>query len=187
MKRRTITILALVAALTVAVAAPVSAGADKPISGKMELTLTLTGCPPASPNGPVDPSGGLPITWIGTVEIDGVTYGWADFSIDFYIEGNFGYFEEFWTIFDLGDDGAVTVEKVCNDDLVLIQGFNDGWGSTQGNVGKADGFVTDASEDGPFAGVAPGSRMMWRGKVTTPPPNGPGSLFKATFHIYPLD
>ena len=185
MNRITTVILALVAVLTVMVApAPVNAGAEKPISGKMELALTPSFCPPGSPD---DPSGGLPITWIGTVDIDGVTYGWADFLIDFYIEGNFGNFEEFWTIFDLGGDGAVTVEKVCNDDLVIIQGFNDGWGSTQGNVGKADGYVADAAEDGPFAGVAPGSRMMWRGKVTTPPPNGPGSTFKATLHIFPLD
>lgn len=183
MKRGILGILALVAVLTAMVAAPASAGANKPISGKMELTLTPSLCPPGSD----DPSGGLPITWIGTVEIDGVTYGWADFLIDFYVEGNFGYFEEFWTIFDLGADGAVSVEKVCTDDLVLIQGFNDGWGSTQGNVGKADGYVDDAAENGPFAGVAQGSRMMWRGKVTTPPPNGPGSTFKATLHIFPLN
>lgn len=44
-------------------------------------------------------------------------------------------------------------------------------------TGKADGVVETAT--GPFADVAPGSRMFWRGKVV----DRAATQFKATLHI----
>lgn len=176
-------ILALVAVLTVMIAAPVSAGADKPISGKMELTLVLVECPAPAP-GPF-------LTWTGTVVIDGATYGWADFPLpveDPPVLPNekFVYFEEHWTIFTLeaGEDPVESPLLACDDSRVVLEGVNTGWGPP-GATGKADGEVTGADAEGPFAEVAAGSRMLWRGKVLGNEVF-PGAQFKATLHIFPL-
>jgi len=180
MRNRMLVLLALVAVLAVLVAAPVNADVEKPINGKIELTFVLFDCP--------EPAPGPFITWTGTVVIDGTTYGWADFPTDeFVIEGNFGFFEEYWTIFTLeGDeDPRDNPLLACDADRVVLEGVNDGWGPATANTGKADGTVTGADPDGPFAEVAPGSRMFWRGKILG---NElfPGVQFKATLHISPL-
>ncbi|MEA2000758.1 MAG: hypothetical protein U9N84_02560, partial [Actinomycetota bacterium] len=136
--------------------------------------LTLLAVPCAEPHNPPF------LTWAGTVVIDGATYGWADFPTGPLVEdGGFIYFEEYWTIFALGDGEVVTAAIACDTDRVLIDGFNDGWG-TPGNTGRADGAVAWTDPDGRFAEVAPGSTMFWRGKVTSP------VQFKATLHIRPL-
>ena len=173
MKRRILVLLTLVAVLAVMVAAPVSADGENPINGKMELTLFGVPCS-EEPDSPF-------LTWAGTVVIDGTTYGWADFPTGPLVEeGKFVYFEEYWTIFTLGESEVVTPAVACDGDRVILDGLNDGWGPP-GFTGKADGWVTWAEPEGPFADVAPGSKMFWRGKVT-----GPVS-FKATLHIFPLD
>ena len=165
-------LLSIVAVLAVMVAAPVSADAKKQINGKMELALLAVHCAVAH-NPPF-------LTWAGTVVIDGATYGWADFPTGPLVEeGGFIYFEEYWTIFTLGEDEAVTAAVACDADRVVMDGFNEGWG-TPGNTGRADGTVASADQDGPFAEVASGSRMIWRGKVTSP------GEFKATLHIFPI-
>jgi hypothetical protein len=177
MRRKLLVLLAVVAVLAAMVAAPVSAK-EKPISGKMELDFQ------PQPAFCFDREGEIiPVTWTGTVVIDGTTYGWADFPTGpFVIEGNFGYFEEYWTIFTLGpDDDPNDLGVACDWERVLIDGSNEGWGPAMGNTGKADGTVDNVyADDVPFADVAIGSRMMWRGKVTAP------GEFKATFHIFPL-
>jgi hypothetical protein len=172
MKRKILVLFALVAVVAVMTAAPVSADAQKPINGTMELTLFGEPCPV-----PHEPPF---LTWAGTVVIDGTTYGWADFPTGPLVEeGKFIYFQEYWTIFALGEGEAVTPEVACDAGRVVLEGVNDGWGPP-GMTGKADGTVTGADPDGPFAEVDPGSRMMWRGKITSP------GEFKATLHIFPL-
>ena len=175
MKRRMLVFLVLVGVLAVMVAVPVSADMDKPIEGKMELTFLGEGCPV-----PHDPPF---LTWAGTVVIDDTTYGWADFpTTELVVDGKFIYFEERWTIFTLGEGEAVTAAIACDEDLVVIEGLNDGWGPP-GRTGKADGIVTWADPDGPFDEVATGSTMFWRGKVT----DKAFTEFKATLHIFTLD
>ena len=175
MRARIVILITLVAVGAMVTVAPVSADVDKPITGKMELTFYGVECPE-----PHDPPF---LTWAGTVVIDDTTYGWADFpTAPLVVEGKFIYFEEYWTIFTLGDGEAVTPAVACDADRVVIDGTNDGWGPP-GATGKADGTVTSADPDGPFGGVAPGSRMIWRGKVT----DEAFTQFKATLHIFPLD
>ena len=175
MKKRLMLVLALVAALSLVAAAPVSAGGEKPINGKIDLNLELEFC-------------GLPgespfVTWVGTVVIDGTTYGWADFPTgDPRFEKKFMYFDEYWTIFDL-DGEEPTVALACDPALVVLDGINTGRG-TPGGAARADGTVGSAAPDGPFADVAVGSRMIWRGKVTNF--NADADEFKATLHIFPL-
>jgi hypothetical protein len=139
----------------------------KPINGNMYLEFV----------GPVDDCdlGGGVRTWVGTVEIDGATYGWADFSTGAWFEGKFFHFTEYWTIFDTDDPGDLAADS-CDPGLVLLAGTNTGWGPP-GMTAKADGVVETAT--GPFADVEPGSRMFWRGKVL----DEAQTLFKATLHI----
>ena len=70
-----------------------------------------------------------------------------------------------WTIFALPDGLAPTVEMACRPDLVVLDGINDGRGTTSGTF-KANGEVTSAH--GEFDGVKEGSRMIWRGKILGP-------------------
>ena len=180
MKKRFLLVLALVAVLSLVAAAQVSAGEDKPISGRIDLDLVLELCPVADAPNPDYPF----MTWVGTVVIDGVAYGWADFPTDEgVVEGNFYYFEEYWTIFTLDDGDPPTVDQGCDGDRVVLAGTNTGSG-TRGGTYRADGEVTDIDLGGPFADVADGSRMIWRGKATNFKEDG-GDVFKATFHIFP--
>ena len=176
MKKRLLVVLALVAALSMVAAAPVSADGEKPINGKIDITLELEFCgiPLESPF----------VTWVGTVVIDGTPYGWADFPTGPMVpEKKFMYFEEYWTIFTL-DGETPTVALACNPDLVVLDGTNTGRGMPAAGTYQADGTVSSAADGGPFADVAAGSRMIWRGKVTNL--KAGGDEFKATLHIYPL-
>lgn len=167
-----------VAAVLVASAVPVEAKKpdQEPINGRIDLTLTLPGC-----------TDGRFITWTGTVVIDGVTYGWADESTPYDVSQapneKFFYYEEIWTVFTLGvgDDPNTDGSLACDADVVM-EGTNNGWG-TPGGFFRADGEVTEADDEGPFANVADGSRMFWRGKALGPV--APGTQFKATLHITP--
>ena len=173
MRRRLILLVALLVVLTVVVAAPVSAGSEKPINGKIDLTLMLEPC---SADGPF-------VTWVGTAVIGGTTYGWADFPTGPLVEeGKFIFFEEYWTIFTLEPGQAPSVALACDPSLVVLDGFNTGRGAP-GGTASAEGTVAPADRDGPFADVAEGSRMFWRGKVTNF--KDAGDQFKATLHIHP--
>ena len=181
MRKRLLLVLALVAALSLIAAVQVSAGEDKPISGRIDLDLVLELCPVADAPNPDYPF----MTWVGTVVIDGVTYGWADFPTNGEgFVGNFYYFEEYWTIFTLENGDPPTVDQGCDGDRVVLAGTSTGSG-TRGGTYRADGEVTVIDESGPFfATVADGSRMIWRGKATNFKEDG-GNEFKATFHIFP--
>ncbi len=173
--KRMLILFALVAVLAVMATAPASADGENPIEGKMELTFFGVNCP--VPHGPPF------LTWAGTVVIDGATYGWADFPTGpLVVDGKFIYFDEYWTIFTVGEGEAVTPAVACDADRVVMDGTNDGW-ITPGATAKADGTVRWADPEGPFAGVTPGSRMIWRGKVT----DEAFTEFKATLHILPID
>jgi hypothetical protein len=163
--KRILTVLAA-ALMAVMAAAPANAEA-KPINGSMYLEF-------AGPAPDCDLGGGVR-TWVGTVEIDGMTYGWADFNTGLWFEGKFLNFTEYWTIFDTDEPGDLLADS-CDPDLVLMQGTNTGWGPP-GMTGKADGVVETAT--GPFADVEIGSRMFWRGKVL----DEAQTQFKATLHI----
>jgi hypothetical protein len=171
--------LALVFALLVAPATSVSADTEQPINGRIDLTLYAVPCPADPvPTGPF-------VTWVGTVVIDGTTYGWADFPTGPPVfEKKFMYFEEYWTIFTLQPNQAPTVALACDPDLVVLDGFNDGWGTPAAGTYRADGTVGPVAHPGPFADVAAGSRMIWRGKVTNL--KAGGDEFKATLHIFPI-
>ncbi|MDH3399238.1 MAG: hypothetical protein OEM81_15635, partial [Acidimicrobiia bacterium] len=121
MKPRALILLVMVAALLLVSVAPVSAGVEKPLNGKMELTFFGEPCPDLH----IPPV----LTWAGTVVIDGTTYGWADFpTAELVVDGKFIYFEEYWTIFTLGEDEDVTAALACDADRVVLEGVNDGWG-----------------------------------------------------------
>jgi len=162
-----------VAAAGALVAAPVNAGDQKPLNGPLELDLYAQPC--ANPHTPPF------LTWAGTVELDGTTYGFADFpTAPLVVDGKFIYFEEYWTMFTLNEGEAVTPEVACDATRVVLAGVNDGWGSP-GMTGKANGTVTEVVDPGPFDDVAVGSRMFWRGRGV----GDTGTEFLATFHIQP--
>ncbi|MDH3302538.1 MAG: hypothetical protein OES24_18720 [Acidimicrobiia bacterium] len=191
MIRRLLTLLPLAAAAMLAVSAVPAQGAQpaqKPINGRMDITLNLIPC-----------DDGRFLSWTGTVVIDGVTYGWSDEPLlvpDPPQQPNdkFVYGEENWTIFTLepGQDPNENPQLACGTfdaDRVVLAGFNSGWGAP-GGTGKADGVVNyvGPGDDNPFANVAEGSRMFWRGELVDYPPNvpdllPPGTEFTATLHI----
>ena len=140
-------------------------------------TLNLQPCPD-----------GRFLSWTGTVIINGVTYGWADEPIippETFDAPNekFFYYEENWTVFELeaGENPNTEPSLACHAEAIL-NGTNNGWG-TSGGAFRADGQVRDSAEDGPFADVESGSRMIWRGKAVGPQPPMPGTIFNATLHI----
>jgi hypothetical protein len=164
-------VLAVLALLGVMVAAPASAAA-KPISGRLDIDFVG---PPASGC----TLGGGMRTWVGTVDIGGQTYGWADFSTGLTVEGKFISFTEYWTIFDIQ---TTPVDDSCDESLILLDGTNDGWGSP-GGTAKAEGTVLTGL--GSFDDVELGSRMFWRGRVTAMTEDGMATDFVGTLHILP--
>lgn len=173
MMRRFITTLTATAAIALTIPAAASAGDQRPLNGHLDLDFVGVPCEVA-PEAPF-------LTWIGTAEIDGTTYGWADFPTSPVVEdGKFIYAAEYWAIFHLGEGEAVTPENACDTDRVLIAGDNEAWGPP-GMTAKADGYVTEVDPDGPFAGFETGDRMFWRGRVT----DDAVTQFVATLHIQP--
>ena len=173
MKRNAFGLVAMVLAIGMVAATPVDAAEQKPLNGALELTFYAVPCS-AEPDAPF-------LTWAGTAELNGVTYGWADFpTAPLVVDGKFVYFEEYWTIFTLAEGEDVTPAIACDPARVVLAGDNEGWGPAA-PVGKADGTVTKVADPGPFDEVAVGSRMFWRGVVT----DDALTQFKATLHIHP--
>ena len=171
--KKLLVVLAALSLMGVMVAAPASAGSAR-VDGDMYLKYL----------GPECSFGGGDRSWVGTVQIDDETYGWADFDITFveYFDGRFAYFEEYWTIFRTeaepiagpDDDTQLDVLGVesCDPTLVLMDGHNIGWGWAPN--GNALGQVEYIDQTGPFADVRDGAVMFWRGQVTEF--QGPGGL-----------
>ena len=176
MKRLLLVCLALAAAFALIAATPASAKKPnpKPLNGEMELTLfgEFCGMPLKSPF----------LSWAGTVEFDGETYGIAYFPTSDPPEpgAKFFYFEENVTLFEIGE-AAVTPALACNAGP-LLAGDDEGR-QGPGGTAKADGKVTFVDPDGPFADITPGSRFFWRGRVVM---NDGVTQFPGRFHIRPL-
>ena len=179
--KKLLVVLAALSLMGVMVAAPATADSAQ-VDGDMYLKYL----------GPDCSFGGGDRSWVGTVQIDGVTYGWADFGITFeqYCDGRFAYFEEYWTIFateaehieEPGDDIGNLDAESCDADLVLMDGYNIGWGWAP--YGNALGQVEYIDPAGPFADVRDGAVMFWRGQVTEfAGPGGTPSDFEARLFI----
>ncbi len=154
------------------VAAPANAEA-KPINGS--TFLEYVGPPEAGCN-----LGGGLRGWVGTAEINGETYGWADFTTDFgFKTENHVYFEEYWTIYDIEgiEDPDARVAASCDAERILMAGTDTGFG-TPGMTTKAEGVVETAT--GAFADVEIGSRMFYRGKLL----DEAVTKYSATLHIH---
>jgi hypothetical protein len=140
MKRKLLTFLAIVVALSVVVAAPVSA--KKPLRGEQVLALNqdaegnfgLYGCPG--------------ISWFGAIVLDGTTYGMALYPISSVFPGKTQHWEENWTIFS----GEFTVEDGelvnCVPGDVVLSGYEKGVIAFALPTFHMTGVVEDAS--GPY-------------------------------------
>ena len=143
MNRRILLVVALIAALAL-VAAPVSAGADKPISGEMELYFNL---------GFGNPDAPCPdISWAGTVELEGFPYGIAFFPTGAKDVGKVHHFTEIWEIYDAPFAFLGGVLAECRPGDVVLSGTDAGVSSPNskyrmnGTVGEA--FAPFAQLDG---------------------------------------
>jgi len=140
MKRKLLVVLAVVAMLTAAVAAPATARGA--IHGDIDLTLYLTPCDDTDPDSPL-------LTWAGTYDLGKMTLGIAYFpTADLEVIGDTGwvYFEERLTLFKL-PKGDLSDEKMiaaaCNPRRVVVEGMDAGVGTPWGTAFGA-GHVTDA-------------------------------------------
>jgi len=174
MRRRIVVLLMTVTTLLATMAAPVSAHTGHAIRGDMDLTFAPQPC-----------DDGRFLTWVGTVAIDDVVYGWADFpTADLVQKGGWMYFQEYWTIFTLNVGEDPTPAAACDPSRVVIAGKNKGIG-TPWFTGFAWGKVTEVADDGPFEDVPFGSRMRWRGHLVEKKPLEPGDGFVARLSIRP--
>lgn len=139
MNRRILLVVALIAALSL-VAAPVSAGADKPISGDMELYFNLGFGNPEAP---------CPdITWAGTVELMGITYGIAFFPTGEKNVGKVHHFTEVWEVYDTPFDFTGGVLTECSPGEIVLSGTDAGVSSPNSKF-RMNGTVEEAFA--PFA------------------------------------
>lgn len=162
MNRRILLIVALIAALAL-VAAPVSAGADKPISGEMELYFNLGFGSEDDPETPADEEAPCPgISWAGTVELEGVTYGIAFFPTDAKDVGKVHHFTENWEIYDtpFAFEGGVLAE--CTPGGIVLSGTDAGVSSPNSKY-RMNGTVGDAFA--PFAQLD-GRKVHMSGDIT---------------------
>ena len=142
MKRKLLVLMAIVVALSVVVAAPVSA--KNPLRGEQVLALNqdaegnfgLYGCPE--------------ISWFGTVVLDDTTYGMALYPIGSVFPGKTQHWEESWTIFseEFTVEGGELVS--CEPGDVVLSGYEKGVIAFTNPHGKfhMTGIVEDAS--GPY-------------------------------------
>jgi len=116
MKRRSIVLVALVAALLMASTAPVSA--KTPLRGEMELYFNLgfgdTGTPCPG------------ITWAGTIELDGATYGMTFTPTGAKDVGRVHHFWEDWNIYTSPFSFTGGVLTQCTSGDVVLAGRDNG-------------------------------------------------------------
>jgi hypothetical protein len=112
MRKRFILLLAMLMVLSVAVALP--ATAKEPLSGDMELYFNL---------GFGNPDAPCPdITWAGTVELDGVTYGMAFYPTGAKDVGKTHHFVEDWEIYDAPYEFMGGVLTECSPGDIVLSG-----------------------------------------------------------------
>jgi hypothetical protein len=133
MRKRFILLLAMLLVLSLAVAVP--ANAEEPLRGDMELYFNL---------GFGNPDAPCPdITWAGTVELDGVTYGMAFYPTDAKDVGKTHHFVEDWEIYDAPYEFMGGVLTECSPGDIVLSGTDAGVTSPNskyrmnGTVGEA--------------------------------------------------
>jgi hypothetical protein len=127
MKRRLILVFSLVVVLSLVAAAPVTAKGPKqdrqPPSGHQVMILNVE--VPTDPTSPLGYYGCDDISWFGTIEIDGKTFGMALYP-DFEYDGPLDYGEG-WKIFSgtfkVDKDGML---KRCAPGRVVMEGHDEG-------------------------------------------------------------
>lgn len=141
--RRLLTLLTVVAALSVVMATPASAGTShrghRPFGGEQVMVLNQ------NDDGSFGRYGCDGISWFGTIELYGKTYGMALYPISSYVEGDTLYYEEGWKIFTGKfkiKDGEL---KRCRPGRVLAAGVDEGVGSFVTGEFESYGTVDYAS------------------------------------------
>jgi hypothetical protein len=140
MKTKLLMLLAIVVALSVVVAAPVSA--KNPLRGEQVMALNqddqgnfgLYGCPG--------------ISWFGAIVLDDTTYGMALYPISDVFPGGTQHWEENWTIFS--EEFMVEGDELvsCEPGDVVLSGYEKGVIAFALPTFHMTGIVEDAS--GPY-------------------------------------
>jgi|GEM_PF-2738706 len=126
MKKRLLLVLALVVVLSLIAAAPVTAQDPnhdrQPPSGDQVMILNAEG------DGPLGYYGCEEISWFGTVEIDGKTFGMALYPDFDYVGPGGPLYEygEYWKIFTGKFKAKDGVLKRCAPGRVVMEGYDEG-------------------------------------------------------------
>lgn len=173
MRKRFTLLLAMLMVLSVAVSLP--ATAKEPLRGDMELNFNLGF---ENPNAPCPD-----ITWAGTVELDGITYGMAFFPTDAKDVGKTHHFEEIWEIYDtpyLFEGGVLTV---CTPGAIVLSGTDAGVSSPNskyrmnGTVGEAfDPFAEWLGRSVHMSGHITWAEILVGGEMIIVPATAPGTF-----------
>jgi hypothetical protein len=159
MKKRLLLVLALVVALSLLAAAPVSA--DKPLRG--DIDHEYVGC---------ETPDGRWMTFVGPIDFDGDIYEMAFFNTGVpKIAGNSYHFTEDWEIY-------ATPVVDCTPGDVVAWGYDSGVINLRNLKGVANGQVVDVNPDGLFTESLIGSNVHWNGVN-----DATYSYFDATFRI----
>jgi hypothetical protein len=163
MKKKLSVVLSLTVVLSLMMVAPVSA--DPPMRGTMDLTFNL-GHPDCAD-----------IAWLGTITIDGDLYDMAFVPVgtgkpfDEDPNTSIHFFEEIWTIYELGtfdyvftEIEGVDVLTTCNDEFAVpvLSGHDSGTTSIKASRYRMNGEVDFAAGD--FAGLE-GHKVHMSGTV----------------------
>ena len=153
MSKRLLLVVTLIAALSL-VAAPVSAGPDKPISGEMELHFNLGFGNEVAP---------CPVSaraW--AVPLDGITHGIAFFPTGEKNVGKVHHFTEVWEVYDPPFDFMGGLLTECSPGEIVLSGTDAGVSSPNSKY-RMNGTVEEA-----FAAFAQwdGRRVHMSGDIT---------------------
>ena len=145
MRKKLLVILAVVVVLAVVVAAPVSAEKPAPtLRGDQLMVLNQD---------PVTGEFGLygceEISWFGSIDIEGTTYGMALYPLPGRTTGTVLHYEEGWKVWT--DEFTLTdgVLDTCEPGEYLLSGTDTGAGSFKNGTFRSNGTVDEAFE--PFA------------------------------------
>lgn len=173
MKRKLFTLLAIVAVLSAVMAAPVSAKGNShhPFGGEQVMVLN------EKPDGGFGLYGCEDISWFGTIELHGHTFGMALYSLGGYEDDGLVYYEEGWRIFTgkfKVKDGQL---KRCAPGKLMAAGIDEGiWHLDTGEF-ESSGTVDHASR--PF--------RSWEGRtVHQDGVTGPGVSVAGVVDAYGL-
>ena len=154
MKKKLLILLAVAALVTAVIAAPAAAGHRRSLRGHQNLYFNL-GC--------VTHAGeAQDVSWIGTVDLNGVTYDIVYRATNVVPHGDWVYFEENVEIHEGGSvsytyDGGVITE--FEEGEALVEFTDEGW-NTPWSTAFAPGKVTGST----LPGVDVGDRTFWRGR-----------------------